>query len=729
VHRGVEPTGPSRSGNGEPTRTVGHKGASRSLRYLPAVQRLGRQVALWTGGAAAGTAAAALSLVLHTQIASAIRSIAGRVTTVRALELLLALAFGVALWSFARGDHRVDRLLSELATRAWGRPSVVRRACARVPSEIALPVLVGVAAGIWFALDRAATVPRVFGDELTYSELAKQIARGDGVGIDALRQGGYGPLYPLLISPAYALAHDGAAAFTAVKSINALLMALAAVPTYFLAKRLVSRGWALLVAAFAVSVPAMSYSALVMTEAAFYPGFLMVALLLTRVLERSTVGRQLAAVAGVLVLCAVRVQAVALVGALVTAVILEGALRRQLGPLVRRFGVTWLVLALAGAAALAAARGSPHRVLGAYGVLVRGYDPLSVVKWVVWNTAALELGIGIVALTAFPLALAALLRRGVPVPLRAVAVVALSTTLWLLASVAVLSSSPYGLERLHERNLFYVTPLIVACVAHLFCERARRPIMLAVASAVAATILPAVLPARFVFATSSVDVPGLVPWQTLAYNRGLGMIPPSRLIVAVAALAAIATLRARSAFPLVASLVLVFGTIDAQVDYRAPLTRSQTSELSWIDHALRPSARATLVYVHLPPVACPQRLHGLAQPQLAVWTEFFNTRIDHVVQLFGTNAQRYAASPTITLSADGILRQHGSALAPRYVVIDSRVPIEGRRLARLSVDSVRTAWEGHPTGALTLWEAAQPLQVVEPLLLQRSARRTLACSH
>ena len=50
-------------------------------------------------------------------------------------------------------------------------------------------------------------------------------------------------------------------------------MALTAVPAYFLARRLLSHGWSLSVARSRCSIPATCYSALVMTESLFYPGF------------------------------------------------------------------------------------------------------------------------------------------------------------------------------------------------------------------------------------------------------------------------------------------------------------------------------------------------------------------------------------------------------------------------------------------------------------------------
>ncbi len=65
-------------------------------------------------------------------------------------------------------------------------------------------------------------------------------------------------------------------------------MSLAAVPAFFLARRVVRDGLALLAALMTIAIPSMAYTGTVMTENAFYPLFLVVALVLVLVLERPT---------------------------------------------------------------------------------------------------------------------------------------------------------------------------------------------------------------------------------------------------------------------------------------------------------------------------------------------------------------------------------------------------------------------------------------------------------
>ena len=67
-------------------------------------------------------------------------------------------------------------------------------------------------------------------------------------------------------------------------------MSLAAVPAYLLARRVVGQWPALLAALLTVAVPSMVYTATVMTENAYYPVFLLAALVLVLLLERPSAG-------------------------------------------------------------------------------------------------------------------------------------------------------------------------------------------------------------------------------------------------------------------------------------------------------------------------------------------------------------------------------------------------------------------------------------------------------
>ncbi len=74
--------------------------------------------------------------------------------------------------------------------------------------------------------------------------------------------------------------------YTGIKVINSLLMSLTAVPAYLLARRVVSVRGALAVAVLTVAVPSTFYAGTIMTENAFYPIFVTLALTLVIALDR-----------------------------------------------------------------------------------------------------------------------------------------------------------------------------------------------------------------------------------------------------------------------------------------------------------------------------------------------------------------------------------------------------------------------------------------------------------
>ena len=117
------------------------------------------------------------------------------------------------------------------------------------------------------------------------------------------------------------------------------------------------------------------------------------------------------------------------------------------------------------AAALALVAGANMPGAGAGGVARSLLDPLSLVKWSVWNLAVYELALGVVALTLFPLALWSMLGSTVERE-RATGVALATSAAAILLSLAAVSTSGFGLDILHERYLFSVTPLVLTAVAY-----------------------------------------------------------------------------------------------------------------------------------------------------------------------------------------------------------------------------------------------------------------------
>src|SRR5207253_4843760 len=100
--------------------------------------------------------------------------------------------------------------------------------------------------------------PWLFTDELEWTQLSRAIETTG----HAARRGEptfFKSIYAYMIAPFWTI-HSTHAAYTAIKLANAVVMCLAAVPTYLLARLLVSRRPALVAAVLAIAIPGMSYA-------------------------------------------------------------------------------------------------------------------------------------------------------------------------------------------------------------------------------------------------------------------------------------------------------------------------------------------------------------------------------------------------------------------------------------------------------------------------------------
>jgi hypothetical protein len=126
--------------------------------------------------------------------------------------------------------------------------------------------------------------PWVFTDELEWSQISRAIASTG----HAARRGQpifFKSLYAWVIAPAWWI-HSTASAYAAVKYVNAVVMSLASVPTYFLARMYVSRGAAVAVAVLSVAIPGMAYAAAIVPEVLAYPWYATCSWLIVRCLVR-----------------------------------------------------------------------------------------------------------------------------------------------------------------------------------------------------------------------------------------------------------------------------------------------------------------------------------------------------------------------------------------------------------------------------------------------------------
>jgi glycosyltransferase involved in cell wall biosynthesis len=578
--------------------------------------------------------------------------------------------------------------LEEVGLARDGRPEPAPPAppsrLARIPIWVWLVGLVVFSAVFRYGLSRRVVAPWIMVDELIYSELAKSFADTGHFLIRDVHHGAYGFVYPALIAPAWRIFGSVPDAYAAAKAIGSVLMSLAAIPTYFLARRVVKPLPALLSAALAVAVPSMMYTGTLMTETVFYPVFVCVALALVLMLERPTALRQLVLLGLCLLAFVTRPQAIVLVAAVATApVLLVWFDRRRLGML-KDFAPLYGVLA-AGAVIVTVvqvARGrSLFDLLGSYSVTGDAhYSVDQVLKWLLYHVADLDLYLGIVPFAV--LLLLAVCARELDRPLRVFMAATLPLTVWLLVEVAAFASA--WSPRVQERNLFYVAPLFLIALFAWIERGLPRPARAAAAAAVVAAALPGALPYhRLIDASAESDTLALLPlwWlqETVVKMDTLAVV-----VVAAAAIAALVFLTISPRYALVLPLIVfawfAFATERIEhFDHGFPkasigaLYQGITvPKRDWIDRAVGRDADVAFVF---------SGAHPTEQP-LTLWeNEFFNRSIGPVYDL-KQKSMGGLPETHVTQRADGVLLAHGQPVRNPFVLSEAAVPLAGRVIAR-----------------------------------------------
>jgi 4-amino-4-deoxy-L-arabinose transferase-like glycosyltransferase len=572
------------------------------------------------------------------------------------------------------------------------------RALRRVPAWGWLTAIVIGSAVLRAVLGRGIVAPFIMVDEVIWSEVARGIA---DTGEPLLRDQpnpGYSIVYPLLISPVYALFENLPDAYAALKMLNAVLMSLAAVPAYVLARRVVKDGLALLAALFAVAVPSLAYTGTVMTENAFYPLFLVVTLVLVLVLEQPTPGRVLLLFALLALAFETRVQAVALFPAVMVApFVLAIFERRRIGSVMSRF--RWLYgfaacLIIVALGTQIVGGYSPQDLLGAYSpVNEASYQLSEVLRYLWWHAIELSLYVLVIPLAATIVLLGR--ARSLDVRLQAFLAATVSLTVCIVPVVAAFASS--FSDRIEERNMFYVAPLF--CIGLLaWVERgAPRPRRLATVAAVVCAALVVAIPFdRFLTTSAITDTLMLLPFWSLQDRIGEGWITPAALVLAAGLAAAFLFVPRRFAIMLpllvlglwVLSIRPIWsGTHGFERFSRGALFQGiRTAKRDWVDSALPSDARAAFLWT------------GRTDRLTVNQTEFFNRAVGPVY---------YVTDPTpgglpetrvrIDPRTGRVTLPGGKPVRDVFLLADSSFEPDGKALAR------DKGW------GVTLWRVTPPL--------------------
>jgi hypothetical protein len=551
---------------------------------------------------------------------------------------------------------------------AAGPHSLVRA----VPVWAWLTGIVVLSVAIRYAFARRVAAPWIMVDELIYSELARGLAEDGSYSIRGVPTSAYGFVYPLLIAPAYAAFDSLPTAYSAVKAINAVVVSCAALPAYFLARRVLPAGLSLVAAVLAVALPSLAYAGQVMTENVFYPLFLTVLLAFVATLERPTAARQLVLLALCVLAYLTRAQALAFFPAIATAPVLLGSWRA--------FRPLYATLAGGAVAALAAQllRGeSPLGLLGAYSVTgEHRYEPLEVLRWLLYHVAELDLYVGVFPFAAL-LVLLTLWRR-LPRVLRPFLIATTTISVFLLLEVSAFASLPSVL-RIEERNLFYLAPPALIALLVWIDQGLPRPALGAGVAAVLAAALPGVIPyERLIGVPSQSDTLMLLPLWRVHERWSVPLDDLAALVVVIAVLAAITFLvlprRLALALPLAvfAFYAAVARPITARIEYAAlgALAEGMNQQhRDWVDRAVAGRGEALALWTG-------------NTSRFAVWqNEFFSRavgRVYYVNEPMGGGLPQEKA----TVGADGVLRDASErAIRGEFVLTDGSLTPVGAVVA------------------------------------------------
>jgi len=449
--------------------------------------------------------------------------------------------------------------------------------------------IVGLSFAVRVALAWLRSTPVYFGDEYLYSSLGRSLAetgrplvRGHAANFPAL-------LEPLLTAPAW-LFSDVGLAYHLAQTIGALAMSLAAVPVYWLARRLgLTAGVALGIAALSVALPDLIYASWMVAEPFAYPLVLASVAAGVAALERPSRRSQLAFVAFCALAAFARVQFVVLPACFLGAIFLAGLRERRLRLALKEQALPLALFAVPVIATLAV---GPSRVLAYYqGVVHVGVDPLALLERTGMNLLVLLYASGFVLVPGAILGLVLVLAR----PRTRGELVFGAMALFLAGSLLVEAGLFGAFEQAQERYLFYFLPLAFLSFG-LYAARGW-PFRLYHALMAAGVVTVAAAVPLAGYAASDEKAHSAALYGVFRIEEWLGTPGNGSITVALAGTVGLAVLVACSARMRVASaagiaLAILFssglaaaGVVFDQENARSVRHSFLPADPSWVDHA------------------------------------------------------------------------------------------------------------------------------------------------
>jgi hypothetical protein len=565
------------------------------------------------------------------------------------------------------------------------------RAHARVVVAASLLALAAASIALRTVLGAHIHSPLVFMDELGYERMAQSLARTGHFALFGKSGLSYSPLYPVLLSPIYALTSSAQLAYEWVKVENAVLMSLSVFPVYGIARFVLPRPRAVGVAALSLAAPLMYYTSVEMSECVAYPLFLVAIWAMLRALRKPSARNDAVLLASMLLACAARLQHVALAPAALTAVLLVALVRpagegrlRSAGRAVSRHRLLFGTVGAAVTAVLirTVANGGALPLAGRYAsVGTARAHPFRVLEIALHHLAELDWAIGVIPFAGALLAGYVLVRSGFRGDGLLFGAVAVAAMVWVVLEVAFDAAaydtgSGLAQQRIHERYLIYLVPLfLVAMVAALRAVRPRVGVRAHLVVAAAAALLPATIPfSSVVNSTIVADSFGMQIFGT-EVKGDLSPIAHAALVAGVVGgvfgLAYLyALLRPRPSFAIVMT-ALAFLVLSSLVGARMVGKASTLSDLvgttPWVDRAVGVDSGVVLVG---------QRS---AQPTVLL-TAFENLSISHAYYTCSPVFGAGFGEQQVTLDAAGRLQAATGPIHALYAVVPRSFGVRGRVL-------------------------------------------------
>ena len=552
-------------------------------------------------------------------------------------------------------------------------------------------VLASTGLRLWAA--RQIPGPWITPDETIYALLGSGLYRAGHLAI----LGGPTPFYslvePIVIGPWLSFG-DLELGHRVLQGIQPFLMSLAAVPVYLWGRSLMPRRLAVVAAALTLAVPGLAYSGLVMTEVVFYPVFVLAAWAMAKALERPSPTNQALAAGAVVLATATRLQAIVLLPAFATALLVDAALARSPERL-RRLAPAVGTLTIVAIAWLSWRLASGRPLLGGYALVSHtSYDVSAAARYVLYHAASLLVLTGVFPLCALLVLLIRGLAGGERSPAaRAYLAVAFSLSFWLVLEVGVFASR--HVQRIEERDLLGLAPVLFIALALWLARGAPRPFVLTAGVALAAAAPLLALPVtKYVNVFGTQDAFTLIPFYDLVKNsspRTLQIVFYSAAGVLVLFFALLPR-RLLAGIPLL--LIASFAAASVAVStYVADQAKAQQVRFlgpdpRWVDHAA--SGPAAYLYDGEPNWP-------------GVWTTlFWNRRIERLYDLPDVAVPGPVPQRQVGVTPGGLFT--GAPQVP-YVVASRNLVFVGTQAARIDQVGIEQA-------GLGLWRVERPLRLL-----------------